>query len=1457
MFAPYGIDDLDDSLSLDSVLGNAWNMSVGWHVPVDYELESLFGIDRIHTWNSLMGKITYANDVVEYGCAQSAFALFEPRSVEFTSQDGSVGELAPGAAGNRNDMNAKLDSDSCTYGNMASYRSIQAQPNTTVSKTTNVEIFDLFSDPSSVFLAWAQTTTYPDKPTDLTATHGNASATLSWVAPTDTGGAAITDYIVRYRIIGDNWTHVNIGSTATTYTVTGLTNGADYRFQIAAVNSVERSDYSDSASATPRTVPDVPANLAATPDGAMVDLSWDTPFDGGTAITDYVVEYKAASASQWSTFADGVHSSPSATITDLTNGTRYEFRVSAVNSVDIGPSSGVISATPRTVPGTPTDLSAKINNSAVYLSWTAPSDNGGAAITDYIVEYRKIYGPWTVFEDGKSTATTGTISNLSIGVEHEFRIAAVNSVGTSPPSGTEFITPELSLTPPIDLTANPGNLSVSLSWTAPFGIDDVTVSDYMEQVIREYIEVTPSDIYNLRITDYIVEYKAASASQWITFADGTSTGTTATVTGLANGIKYNFRVSAVNVAGVGSPSIVSATPILPITVPGAPTGLTATSGNAQVSLSWTAPAGTGGSAITDYAIQYKIASASQWSTFADGTSTGTTATVPGLTNGTTYQFRISTVNSAGNSTPSAVASATPILPITVPGAPTGLTATSGNAQVSLSWTAPAGTGGSAITDYAIQYKIASASQWSTFADGTSTGTTATVPGLTNGTTYQFRISTVNSAGNSTPSVVASATPILPITVPGAPTGLTATSGNAQVSLSWTAPAGTGGSAITDYAIQYKIASASQWSTFADGTSTGTTATVPGLTNGTTYQFRISTVNSAGNSTPSAVASATPILPITVPGAPTGLTATSGNAQVSLSWTAPAGTGGSAITDYAIQYKIASASQWSTFADGTSTGTTATVPGLTNGTTYQFRISTVNSAGNSTPSVVASATPILPITVPGAPTGLTATSGNAQVSLSWTAPAGTGGSAITDYAIQYKIASASQWSTFADGTSTGTTATVPGLTNGTTYQFRISAVNSAGNSTPSVVASATPILPITVPGAPTGLTATSGNAQVSLSWTAPAGTGGSAITDYAIQYKIASASQWSTFADGTSTGTTATVPGLANGTEYQFRISTVNSAGSSTPSVVASATPILPITVPGAPTGLTATSGNAQVSLSWTAPAGTGGSAITDYAIQYKAASAFLWSTFSDGTSTGTTATVTGLANGIKHNFRVSAVNAVGVGSPSIIASATSTPPPIPSATPILPITVPGAPTGLTATSGNAQVSLSWTAPAGTGGSAITDYAIQYKAASAFLWSTFSDGTSTGTTATVTGLANGIKHNFRVSAVNAVGVGSPSIIASATSTPPPIPSATPILPITVPGAPTGLTATSGNAQVSLSWTAPAGTGGSAIRPHLTMPYNTKLQAHPNGVRLQMVQARVPLQLSQDSQTEPPTSSGLVR
>ncbi|NDG26016.1 MAG: fibronectin type III domain-containing protein, partial [Proteobacteria bacterium] len=244
------------------------------------------------------------------------------------------------------------------------------------------------------------------------------------------------------------------------------------------------------------------------------------------------------------------------------------------------------------------------------------------------------------------------------------------------------------------------------------------------------------------IIDYVIQISGNNGSTWTTVNDGISTSNQRSVTGLFNGTGYVFRVAAVNAVGVGSYSLKSAS-VTPYTVPGAPTGVSGTSGNTQVILSWNAPASNGGALITDYAIHYST-NGTTWIPFTDGESTNTTTVVTGLANGTEYTFKVAAINAAG--TGSFSSPSLGVTPITTPSAPTLVTGTAGDEQVALSWTAPESNGGSAITGYKIEYQLASGGAWTVFSDNTSTATTLTVTGLTNNTAYVFRVAAKNLAG---------------------------------------------------------------------------------------------------------------------------------------------------------------------------------------------------------------------------------------------------------------------------------------------------------------------------------------------------------------------------------------------------------------------------------------------------------------------------------------------------------------------------------------------------------------------------------------------------------------------------------------------------------------------------------------------------------------------------------------
>jgi fibronectin type 3 domain-containing protein len=356
---------------------------------------------------------------------------------------------------------------------------------------------------------------------------------------------------------------------------------------------------------------------------------------------------------------------------------------------------------------------------------------------------------------------------------------------------------------PAGLAAAPGNAQVMLSWMASSGA-----------------------------TGYNVQRSTTTGGPYTQIS--TPTVTNFTDTGLTNGTKYFYVVSASNSVGQSANSAqVSATPTLP--PPASPTGLAATAGNAQVSLTWNASSG-----ATSYHVKRSTSTGAETQISAPASNSFTDT---GLANGTKYFYVVSAVNSGGESANSSEVSATPTAPAVPPATPTGLQATAGNAQVSLSWNASAG-----ATSYHVKRSTSSGTESQISAPASNSFTDA---GVTNGTKYFYVVSAVNSNGESANSSEVNATPAAPATAPAMPTGLQATAGNAQVSLSWNASSG-----ATSYNVKRSTVTGGPFSSTV-ASPTATNCVDSAVTNGTTYFYVVSAVNASGESANSAQASATP------------------------------------------------------------------------------------------------------------------------------------------------------------------------------------------------------------------------------------------------------------------------------------------------------------------------------------------------------------------------------------------------------------------------------------------------------------------------------------------------------------------------------------------------------------------------------------------------------------------------
>src|SRR3989304_2949079 len=519
-------------------------------------------------------------------------------------------------------------------------------------------------------------------------------------------------------------------------------------------------------------------------------------------------------------------------------------------------------------------------------------------------------------------------------------------------------------------------------------------------------------------------------------------------------------------------------------------------------------------------------------------------------------------------------------------------------KVDLYWNTPENNGGSPITGYKIQVRTGSGDFVTLNENTASTGTTYSHTGLTTGTSYIYRVFAINAQGISIASTEAIATPTssskpLENIVPNPPTSLVASDiSSTSIKLTWVIPATNNGPPVTGYKIEFKKDSGS-FTTLVENTgSTINTYTHTGLTTNSKYTYKISAKNSVGFSPTSNEASATPkstsSLPTEniAPNPPKSLTAQSaGPTQIFLSWKEPTPNNGPVITGYKIESKTSGDYTVLTTIGNT---TSYTHTGLISGTQYSYRVYAINSAGTSVVSNVATAKPSHTLV----PTNLIADDiSPTSILLTWTAPSQTFGGSITGYIIskrfaadvydqigetngqqtsytvtglhtgetytyvvkaRYKIdvkTGTGEYVTLKDNTgSTARTYTHAERTPGTTYTYKVYAINSVGTSGPSIEALATPTVistpPVTKtkPSQPTSLvaTATSQN-QINLSWKVPSNNGGEPITGYKIEASEGGGN-YQMISQNTATSTTYSHTGLKPGTSYFYRVYAINSIG---------------------------------------------------------------------------------------------------------------------------------------------------------------------------------------------------------------------------------------------------------------------------------------------------------------------------
>ncbi len=446
-----------------------------------------------------------------------------------------------------------------------------------------------------------------------------------------------------------------------------------------------------------------------------------------------------------------------------------------------------------------------------------------------------------------------------------------------------------------------------------------------------------------------------------------------------------------------------------------------------------------------------------------------------------------------------------VAPTPVPGAPTGVTATAGDASATVRWAAPAG--GAAPTAYEV---TTSPGGRSVRVDGSSRR--ALVDGLTNGTAYTATVTAY--AGEQAGPASAASAPVVPAPLlPAAPTGLAVLPGDGSLQVRWSAT----GSSADSWRVTATPAGGLPVSTTVAGRLR--VAALTGLTNGTTVTVTVAGTNGAGTG-PAATATGRPVAP---PAVPTGVAAAPLAGGALVSW-APAAD---------VDRWVVTATPSGARAEVPGTATSATLAGLADGVEARVVVTAENAAGSAGSAPVV----VRPVPVPAAPASATAWPRAAAAMVRWSpVPAATG----------YTVTAAPGGAT-ASVEAGATHVVLRGLQDGTAYVVSVVATGTTGSGPAAVTA---PVVPLPAPAAPADVTAAPLPGSALVRWTPPAGPVG--------RYRVVVAPGGATVeVDGDTTS--VLVDDLRPGRPYAVAVTAHNISGASR---AAQATPVVPAPVRG-------------------------------------------------------------------------------------------------------------------------------------------------------------------------------------------------------------------------------------------------------------------------------------------------------
>ena len=748
--------------------------------------------------------------------------------------------------------------------------------------------------------------------------------------------------------------------------------------------------------------------------------------------------------------------------------------------------------------------------------------------------------------------------------------------------------------------------------------------------------------------------------------------------------------------------------------PAAPVLSVGTRDQTSVTVTWTAPATD--EAITGYELQWRSSSVTNWTLEPLIAGTQTSYTITGLQLQTSYEVRVRARFATTASAWSTSITVSTTAPLALP-APTLSEPTARSNSIAVTWTAPATS--EPVTEYELQWRSSSDTDWTVEPPIARTQTSYTITGLQPQNSYEVRVrarfATTASAWSTSITVSTTA----PLALP-APTLSEPTARSNSIIVTWAAPATS--EPVTGYELSWRSSSDTNWTVEPPIARTQTSYTITGLHPQTSYEVR---VRARFATTASAWSTSITVSTAALP-APTLSEPTASSNSIAVTWTAP--TASEAVTGYELNWRSNTDADWTAEPAIAGTQTSYTITGVQPQNSYEVRVRArfATTAGAWSESITVS-TAALP-----APTLSEPTTGSNSIAVTWTAP--TVSEAITGYELNWRSNTDADWTVEPAIAGTQTSYTITGLHPQTSYEVRVRPLfaTTAGAWSTSITVS-TAALP-----APTLSEPTAGSNSITVTWTAP--TASEAITGYELNWRSNTDADWTVEPAIAGTQTSYTITGLQPQNSYEVRVRPLfaTTAGAWSESITVS-TAALP-----APTLSEPTARSNSITVTWTLP--TASEAITGYELNWRSSTDADWTVEPPIAGTQTSYTITGLQPQNSYEVRVRPLFATTAGawSESITVSTTA-PASAPTAPP--PSNLPAI-SELTADANN--ITVSWTAPAT--GESITGYELQWRLYFLSKWTTVTGIASTENSYTITGLQPGVYYYVRVRALHGSDAG---------------------------------------------------------------------------------------------------------